>query len=270
MWFVKRRLLLAVFLVGVLLTAGFTLYRHVYLPRYRPTLGSPRRSYEVHYVWAGGIKSLRIIREPSGVEEQDKAWRSRVTVEAERIVRELVAREGFTRAFGRIQLAFWGYEEPYLPDMRPRVGDSDLIKDPDVTPLMRAVTRRDSKAVDYLIKDGAEANTKDQKGWTALMIAAGGCWNDFAVAEGCWNDIVKRLLAAGADVNAQNREGETPLMLAAACGDLQMVASLIAEGADVNARTSKGYTALTYSAYSHSPGARDMIMVILKKAGARW
>jgi ankyrin repeat protein len=154
--------------------------------------------------------------------------------------------------------------------MRDRVRGADLIKDPDETPLMQAVTRGDSKAIESLIKGGADVNAKDQKGWTALMMAAGACWNDFPLALARWDDIVKRLLVAGADVNARNREGETPLMIAATCGDLQIVTSLIAEGADVNARTDKGCTALTYSAYSNSPSRRDRTMVILKKAGARW
>jgi hypothetical protein len=260
MWFVKRGLLPGLLAVSALMIAGFALYRYGYLPRHRTTLDSADREYEVHYVWDRGMKSLRIIREPSGVEEQDNTWRSRVSLEAERIVRGLVAREKFTRAFGSFRLTIRGYEEPYLPDMRDRVRGADDLKDPDETPLMVAVSNGDKSAIQALIRSGAVVNAHDQKGWTALMIAAGSCRDD----------IVNILLVAGADVNGRNRDGETPLILTAPCHNIRIVRSLLAAGADVNARTRRGYTVLTYTDDCQSPPERDCIKALLKRAGARW
>jgi ankyrin repeat protein len=57
------------------------------------------------------------------------------------------------------------------------------------------------------IETGANPDTRDDRGWTALHRAAAGGHLD----------ILERLLAAGANPNTRNDRGETPLHLAAAC-----------------------------------------------------
>jgi uncharacterized protein len=61
-----------------------------------------------------------------------------------------------------------------------------------------------SDVLDILLKKGADVNTKDSTGYTALIYASG---KDNV-------DIVKKLLAKGANVNAKTYDGRTALMIA--------------------------------------------------------
>lgn len=62
----------------------------------------------------------------------------------------------------------------------------------------------EDKAIDLLIKAGANINTKDENGYTPLMATIG------------WNGVekIKLLLAKGANINAKNNEGKTVLDIA--------------------------------------------------------
>src|SRR5204863_3671868 len=112
--------------------------------------------------------------------------------------------------------------------------------------------------IDALLKAGADPNTKNPEGETALM----------AVARSGKTEAAKRLLDAGADVNAKEAWGQqSALMWAAAQSQAEMVKLLASRGADVNARgvvrqwerkviteprpkdmNKGGFTALLYSA----------------------
>jgi ankyrin repeat protein len=87
-----------------------------------------------------------------------------------------------------------------------------------------------------MLDQGADANARDARGDTALMLAAvyGG------------TDSMRLLLDRGADVNATNNSGATALMRAAA-NDAK-VRLLLRRGADVHARSSFGNTALLLAA----------------------
>jgi len=78
--------------------------------------------------------------------------------------------------------------------------------------------------VKYIIKAGADVNTKDKYGRTALHLAS----------YYMHKQIVKILLDAGADVNAKDQYGYTPLHVATFNGYEQIVKILIEAGADVN------------------------------------
>ena len=99
------------------------------------------------------------------------------------------------------------------------------------------------------LKEGANPDALDQKGWRVLSQAA----NLPAT------DIVQALLAAGANVNVTDVDGSTPL-IHAACADrrlqasvetwrLQNVRILLQNGADVNATNKRGLSALHYAAH---------------------
>ena len=113
------------------------------------------------------------------------------------------------------------------------------------TALMMAVNRtRDVKLVNLLLDKGADVNAKNNKNdkyklnQTALIYAA--------IYEE--TEIVKALLERGADVNAKNNYGYSPLIMAAAHERSGNVKALLAKGADVNAADEKGTTALMRSA----------------------
>ena len=81
------------------------------------------------------------------------------------------------------------------------------------------------KAVEYLIKAGAEINSpsKNSLGVTPLQSAVAGCHYE----------IVDLLLAAGAEPNIQDKSGYTPIHVAAQCGDVKIARALIFGGANL-------------------------------------
>ncbi len=84
------------------------------------------------------------------------------------------------------------------------------------------VRRQDSTYLNYLLARGADPNLKNNRGETALLIAA----NLGAT------DIVENLVKHGANVNLGNASGETALIRAVQRRDTTMVRSLIDLGAD--------------------------------------
>jgi ankyrin repeat protein len=236
-----KKLRVAVGLVLLALVGGIGSY--VLVTRSSSTGGENNRPYEVRYVWDNGIKSLQIINLKTGVEETDPRLRDLVSREAKSYLPGLVSHEDFARARGRFFLSLLGYEEPYLPRIMEWSGDLDLIRDPDITPLMAALDRGDAAKARELIAAGANVNAADQHGWTALMRAAAG--GDTAT--------VRALLAAGADANARNKEGETALFGAAFLGRLLAASELVRHGADVNSTSKLGATPLMEAIQACAP-----------------
>src|SRR5437868_5002818 len=94
-------------------------------------------------------------------------------------------------------------------------------------------------AVRALLKDGADVNTAQADGMTALHWAA----------QKGDVELAKVLLYASANVRATTRiGGYTPLLIASRNGDAAMIEALIAGGADANNATANGTTALMLAA----------------------
>lgn len=99
-------------------------------------------------------------------------------------------------------------------------------------------------AITRLIGEGADVNSIDRDGCTALMKAS---------EKGHYN-IVACLLCFDANVNIQNQHVDsTALMLAADKGHVEVVERLLSADADVNLFSYYGETALIYSAYGDKP-----------------
>jgi ankyrin repeat protein len=134
-----------------------------------------------------------------------------------------------------------------------------------------AVERRDRAAVRTLLTGGADVNTTQVDGTTALhwaayhddaetaavLVKAGAnvnAANRYGVpplAIACTNGnaaVVRLLLDAGADANATMKGGESVLMLAARSGSLDAVKALLVRGAKHDVRERRGQTALMWAA----------------------
>ena len=138
----------------------------------------------------------------------------------------------------------------------------------------------DLPMVKKLVADGVDVNGSGEKGYTALMAAAGGGRLEvarFLVKKGAdvngtaLNgstalmaardlDVARFLIKKGADVNAADSSGETLLMKAANGGEVPIVKLLVSKGARVNAVTGDGKSALTLAAeYEHVDVVRFLI-----------
>ena len=96
----------------------------------------------------------------------------------------------------------------------------------------RAITLGETKNVALYLEAGMPPDVADERGVTALHVAAG---EDDP-------KILELLLKAGSDVNAQAKNGDTPLLEAAEDGTPKHVELLIKAGAEVNARNDSDET----------------------------
>ena len=158
----------------------------------------------------------------------------------------------------------------------PSVGDTRL---PD------AAQQGDRAAVQSLLKGGANVNSAQGDGMTALhwaayrddaemtaaLIKAGanvkastrleGLTPLFIAAKGGYAPILDLLLKAGADANLANSTGATPLMFASASGNVDAVKVLLGHGAQINAKENTwGETPLMFaSAYDRVEVAKLLV-----------
>ncbi len=127
---------------------------------------------------------------------------------------------------------------------------------PSETPESRlrlAVQRDDIKTARELLESGVDFNAQDNKGFTALMIAARN--GRTACAE--------LLLQYGADMDKTDKQGNSALVWASFYGNEEIAISLAGKGADLNLRGSRG-TALTCATFFN----REEIVRTLLRYGA--
>ncbi|MBS1791210.1 MAG: ankyrin repeat domain-containing protein [Acidobacteria bacterium] len=104
------------------------------------------------------------------------------------------------------------------------------------TALIEAAAEGQTQAVKLLLQSGAKPNLQDKESVTALLVAT---------AKG-HIETVRALLAAGAAVNFKHKAGLTALMLAAGQGHTEVVRLLLAQGAEIGAKSDLGFDALCY------------------------
>jgi uncharacterized protein len=100
--------------------------------------------------------------------------------------------------------------------------------------LISAAERGRAKEVERLIRSGADLNTVDNWGWTALILAS--YWNH--------GEVVELLIRSGADLNIRSDGGKTALIWASQENHPEVVKLLISAGANLNIRNDGGRTAL--------------------------
>ena len=96
--------------------------------------------------------------------------------------------------------------------------------------LISAIRNNEQSLVFSLLSSGADPNTRQGDGSTALH------WAAHRNSE----EVVQSLLDAGANVDASNELGATPLWLAASNGSEVLVEKLLSAGANPNVRLKMG------------------------------
>lgn len=118
-------------------------------------------------------------------------------------------------------------------------GDPYLAINTGSTLLMIAATYGQADAALLLIGAGADVNTVNYDGLTALMYSTMRTGNI---------KTVELLVRSGADVNVSfprsNSAGTTALLMAAGAGQTKIALLLLKSGADINARDNYGDTAM--------------------------
>lgn len=154
-----------------------------------------------------------------------------------------------------------------------------------ITHLKHAIAKADILALNALLEQGTDIETRDEHGNNALMLATGNGnlnmvnllltkganinarnnSNDtaliFAASYG-YADIVNTFLANHTNIDAQNNDGFTALMLAACFGHTDIVNALIGKNANPNTLNKNGSTALMLAAYY---GHDDVVKLLLQK-----
>lgn len=117
------------------------------------------------------------------------------------------------------------------------------------------VRRGDAAYLNYLLSKGANANLKDGRGETALLIAA-------RLGRAELIDVL--VVKGGANVNLANASGETPLIVAVQRRDQAMVHTLLDLGADPDQQDRlQGFSARDYA---HQDSRSPTIAALLDAA----
>lgn len=115
---------------------------------------------------------------------------------------------------------------------------------------LRAADANNRAAVGLYLSAGFPVDTRDERGWTPLMISA---FNGNA-------DIAELLIRSGADVHMRDTAGYGPMHWAAFNGYTNVIKLLLAKGGDVNARSQHGWTALLQGATrGHLAACRELV-----------
>ena len=135
------------------------------------------------------------------------------------------------------------------------LGIAAAAKLPQTDAWVKAIQTRDVDRLSLLLAQGsADVNVANQKGKTALMVAAQSGNFPLCLA----------LVTAGAKINVQNDNGGTPLMHAAVSGNPEIVSVLLSAGAEPDTTAVNGWSAVALAA------AKGYVSVIerLLQAGA--
>ncbi len=129
------------------------------------------------------------------------------------------------------------------------------------TPLSTAVVHKKTKAVEVLLKHGADPSVATSPSTVGGQYDPGGQQALHLAAEANSARITKLLLQHGADVNARDAKGQTPLIILADWHGfgLKITQLLIQHGADVDAKDNKGQTALDYAGDPDQPEFTEII-----------
>ena len=132
---------------------------------------------------------------------------------------------------------------------------AEITKKVDSAALCLAAKAGNIEQIRTQLSLGADINSYDPSGKTALMLAA----------SAGKTSVVELLVANRANLDlADRKEGQTALMMATIAGNVEVVQALLKGGANPNLKDQAGHTCLQYAQQSGNP----KISQLLKQAGA--
>ena len=154
---------------------------------------------------------------------------------------------------------------------------------------IQSAEKGDHKAVLLFLSSGVDIDTRDEHGWTPLMVSTFNGKEEVALllirsgadvrakdtagygplhwaAFNGYSSVVKLLIEKRAHVNERSNHGWTPLLQAASRGHLLTVGQLIAAGAEVNLASNDGWTPLHKAAAN---GHTEVVKLLLAKGAIR-
>ena len=149
-------------------------------------------------------------------------------------------------------MAVYNDSLPAVEKLLEDSADVNTKTEEGVTPLMYAAQNGDNDMVKFLIDKGANVNDKPDDGFTALSSSC--LFNHL--------DVSITLIENNADINALNINGATPLMIAAAYGYYIITDMLLFYDANTEIQDSYGNTALNIAATN---GFDDIVSLLLLK-----
>lgn len=124
------------------------------------------------------------------------------------------------------------------------------------TPLMISAFNGNEQIAELLIRSGADVQIRDNAGYGPMHWAA---FNGYA-------NVVKLLIVKRADVNARSQHGWTPLLQGATRGHRTACIALLAGGADVNLASNDGWTPLHKACAN---GHTEVVKLLLSRGANR-
>lgn len=121
-----------------------------------------------------------------------------------------------------------------------------------------ATRRGDLEKVRLLLENGADINSKDGHGQTALMNAA----HTGQV------ELVRLLIENGADLDVTAKYNLSALMLSLIAHHTEAAGLLIEAGADVNIRSSRNFSGKTALSLAESGGHSELAALLREKGAA--
>ncbi len=117
--------------------------------------------------------------------------------------------------------------------------------------LFTAVSEGDLDEIRKLLREGADPDTRDKRGFTPLILAV--FWGRI--------DVIDELVAAGADINAVGARNETPLLASVDGNHLDLFRRLLEHGAKMEYRDDQGGTILAAACLN---GNLEIIQAVLE------
>jgi ankyrin repeat protein len=154
---------------------------------------------------------------------------------------------------------------------------------------IRSAEKGDHNAVLLFLSSGVDIDTRDEHGWTPLMVSTFNGKEEVALllirsgadvrakdtagygplhwaAFNGYSRVVKLLVEKRANENERSNHGLTPLLQAASRGHLLTVGQLIAAGAELNLPSNDGWTPLHKAAAN---GHTEIVKLLLAKGALR-